>query len=144
MPARCALRSPSGDSRPARGPLHTIALVEVLAVGYGRSPNSMRASGTVIGDRLRYVGHETASVGGVRTLLVRQVDARSGLSAITSVTHTVGQRAYRFATTLTNGRGAAADPAGHLRGGHGLTGFLGERSELDLWSPSDEWCGESR
>lgn len=84
-------------------PLQTIALVEVLAVGYGRSPNSMRASGTVIGDRLRYVGHETASVGGVRTLLVRQVDARSGLSAITSVTHTVGQRAYRFATTLTNG-----------------------------------------
>ena len=68
---------------PDSGPLHTIALVEVLAVGY--------------------VGHETASVGGVRTLLARQVDERSGLSAVTSVTRTVGQRASRFATTLTNG-----------------------------------------
>ncbi len=129
---------------PDSGPVHTIALVEVLAVGYGRSPNSMRASGTDIGDRLRYVGHETASVGGVRTLLARQVDERSGLSAVTPVTHTVGQRAYRFATALTNGGDKQLQIQQVTSAAvTGLTGFLGERCELDLWRASNEWCGEA-
>src|SRR5262249_27907359 len=58
----------------------TQPLVEVTALGYGRSPGTSRHVDTVLGRRLRYVTHEDTG----STLRIVQEDAETGLR-VTSV-----------------------------------------------------------
>lgn len=121
------------------------ALVEVLAVGQGRGLNSMRAIRTAVGDRMRYLDHETSAGQGLARLTVRQSDPVTGLVAAVVIEQFDGVEAYRFRVDLHNG-GEQAVLIQQVASAafSGLTAHLGRRADLDLWSARSEWCAESR
>lgn len=121
------------------------ALVEVLAVGEGRGLNNMRAIRTTIGDRLRYIDHTEVAGAGVSSLVLRQSDPQTGLAATTTIAQFDGVAAYRVHTTVTN-EGPTALVLQQVTSATliGLTGHLGEATDLDLWTARSEWCAESR
>lgn len=121
------------------------ALVEVLAVGEGRGLNSLRASRTVIGDRLRYLDHAVGSRPGVDELTVRQSDPATGIVATTRIEQHEGASAYRFEVRLDNvGETPALVQQVTSVSLGGLTAHLGHQSDLDLWQARSEWCAENR
>lgn len=122
------------------------AMVEILAVGEGRSSNSLRTVRTSIGDRLRYVRHETgADDSGVEWLAITQQDDEGGVSATTTISRHPGVAAYRAVTKVTNVGQQSIDlqavTAAHLVG---ITDRVGQTDQLDVWSARSEWCAESR
>jgi hypothetical protein len=134
-PSNAAATSPAvaEDTRPF--PADTPPLVEVLALGHGRFPGSHRYSCTVVGVRLRYVGHQTE--GGI--LRVDQRDEMTGLN-VTSVLEPVGG-ALRAWTELR------ADAPVTVLGVTSLVLGTFAASDVDaldvLWGDND-WVVESR
>lgn len=121
------------------------ALVEVLAVGEGRGLNSLRASRTAIGDRLRYLDHSTTKTAGTNQLIVRQSDPVTGLVADTTIEQHGGCAAYRFTVRVKNpGPTSLLIQQVTSVALGGLTAHLGPRVDLDLWQARSEWCGENR
>lgn len=121
------------------------ALVEVLAVGEGRGLNSMRASRTAIGDRLRYLDHTVSSDGDLKRLTVRQSDPVTRLLATAVIEQFAGCDAYRFYVELRNlGPGSVLIQQVTTASLSGLTAHLGPTRELDLWTARSEWCAENR
>jgi len=120
-------------------------LVEVLAVGYGRGLNNMRAIRTSIGDGLRYVRHTTSEVSGGRRLEIEQRHDDTGLVVRTVIDEREGVDAYRFHSVLHNG-GEQPVILQQVTSAAliGITGFVGDADETDLWSAQSEWCAESR
>lgn len=121
------------------------ALVEALLLGEGRGLGSMRAIRTTVGDRLRYVEHTATHADGAATLTLVQRDERTGLVATTTLLQHDGVAAYRATTTLRNDDHEPVvlqqvTSATLI----GLTGFLGDAPDLDLWTARSEWCAESR
>ena len=120
-------------------------VAEILLLGESRRSDNGRAIGTALGDRLRYVRNEQTVTDGVSSLKIFQRDDKTGLEVSTNIIQFDGVDAYRMTTSLTNTgderlcvlQVASASVIG-------LTGFLGETAELDLWSAHSEWCAESR
>ncbi|MFV0430266.1 MAG: alpha-galactosidase [Arachnia sp.] len=138
--------APAAGVEPARPEYRARpAAVEVLAVGHGRGLNSLRASRTSIGDRLRYLDHSAQTIETTHRLIVRQSDPVTGLVAALVVERHDGCAAYRSWVELTN-LGAQDILIQQVTSASlsGLTSHLGGRSSLDLWSARSEWCAESR
>ncbi|TCC44325.1 alpha-galactosidase [Kribbella capetownensis] len=122
-----AVDAPAHES-PATGQ----ALVEVSALGYGRSPGTHRHVDTILGQRLRYVDHHDDGC----TLRIVQEDAGTGLRIISVFEARAGVRAWSEAS-LTG--------PGELE----LT-FLSslvvglESVDAELYSAANDWMAENR
>ncbi|HEU5130191.1 MAG TPA: alpha-galactosidase [Glycomyces sp.] len=128
---------PAG-TRPETAPTATPPLVEVLALGHGRFPGGHRYTGTAVGSRLRYTGHETD--GG--DLRVHQADPVTGLRATSVLSASAG--ALRAWTVLRAGDAPVTVQAVTSLV---LGTFAAEGGGVDgldvLWGDND-WVAESR
>lgn len=117
-----------------------LALAEVLTVEHGRGLTNTRIDRTFIGDSLRYVSHEA----GPDRLSVHQASPH-GVETTTTITCSTEGPIYSIHTTVRNSGSTElhlqAVSTGVL---NGLTGFLGDPADLDVWSASNEWDGENR
>ncbi|GAA1599784.1 hypothetical protein GCM10009742_54560 [Kribbella karoonensis] len=125
------------DDGPVRLILHpeqdtSQPLVEVSAVGSGRSPSSNRHAETVLGQRLRYVRHEDS--GG--TLRILQEDPDSGLRVTSVFEAGAGVRTWSEASVA--GPGSLV-----LTFLSSLAVGLGS-VDADLYSAANSWMAESR
>lgn len=126
---------------PSRIPGAAQPLVEILAVGHGRAVPSLTGRRTEIGARLRYVEHAASD----DVLLLRQRDPVSQLEASTRVARVGRGDSYRFTTVVTNG---GAEPillqavSSACLGG--ISKWLGQTSQLCLWTSSNECFAENR
>ncbi|WP_406053267.1 glycoside hydrolase family 36 protein [Kribbella sp. NBC_00889] len=122
-----AIEAPAHES-----PVPGQALVEVSALGYGRSPGTNRHVDTILGQRLRYVGHDDDG----STLRIVQEDAGTGLRITSVFEARAGVRAWSEAS-LTG--------PGELE----LT-FLSslvvglESVDAELHSAANDWMAENR
>ncbi|NIK58636.1 glycoside hydrolase family 36 protein [Kribbella shirazensis] len=107
-------------------------LVEVSALGHGRSPGTNRHVDTSLGRRLRYVTHEDAG----STLRIVQEDAATGLRVTSVFEAGAGVRAWSEAS-LTRPGELVLDFLSSL--------VLGlESLEADLYSAANDWMAENR
>ncbi|GAB3839060.1 glycoside hydrolase family 36 protein [Kribbella italica] len=75
-------------------------LVEISAIGHGRSPGTVRHVGTQIGHRLRYVGAEPTDT----SLRIEQYDETTGLRVISCFAAGAGLRAWTEVKLSAPGR----------------------------------------
>ncbi|MFI5694183.1 glycoside hydrolase family 36 protein [Kribbella sp. NPDC051586] len=107
-------------------------LVEVSALGHGRSPGTNRHVDTIIGRRLRYVTHEDAG----STLRIVQEDATTGLRVTSVFEAGAGVRAWSEAA-LTGPGELVLDFLSSL-----VVGL--ESVDADLYSAANDWMAENR
>jgi hypothetical protein len=107
-------------------------LVEVSALGYGRSPGTNRHVDTVLGRRLRYVTHEDSG----STLRIVQEDAESALRVISVFEAGAGVRTWSEAS-LTRPGELVLDFLSSL-----VVGI--ESVDADLYSAANDWMAENR
>ena len=110
----------------------TQPLVEVSAIGYGRSPGTNRHVDTVLGRRLRYVTHEDNG----STLRIVQEDADTGLRVTSVFEAGAGVRAWSEAS-LTRPGELILDFLSSL-----MVGL--ESVDAELHSAANDWMGENR
>ena len=79
------------------------ALVEVSALGHGRSPGTNRHVDTILGKRLRYVGHDDSG----STVRIVQEDAGTGLRITSVFEARAGVRAWSEASMTGAGEPGA-------------------------------------
>ncbi|MFC6159511.1 glycoside hydrolase family 36 protein [Kribbella jiaozuonensis] len=107
-------------------------LVEVSALGYGRSPGTNRHVDTILGRRLRYVTHEDAG----STLRIVQEDADTGLRVTSVFEAGAGVRAWSEAS-LTRPGELVLDFLSSL-----VIGL--DSVDADLYSAANDWMAENR
>ncbi|MFF0344731.1 glycoside hydrolase family 36 protein [Kribbella sp. NPDC004875] len=125
-----AVRERSAPERPGQEPSQ--AMVEVTALGFGRSPSSNRHVETVLGQALRYVRHEETD----RTLRILQEDPDSGLRVTSVFEAGAGVRAWSEAS-LTGPGSLELTFLSSLAVGL-------ESVDADLHSARNSWMTESR
>jgi len=114
---------PPGSSGPA--------LVEVTAVGHGHLASSHRQIDTILGQRLRYVGHEDTG----QTLRITQEDPESGLRVTSVFVAGAGVQAWTEASV--------AD--GRLELTYLSSLVIGLPSvDFELYTAANSWMAESR
>ena len=102
-------------------------LVEVSAIGYGRSPGTNRHVDTILGQRLRYVRHDdTGSM-----LRIVQEDAETGLRVTSVFEAKAGVRAWSEAS-MTGPGSLELDFLSSL-----VVGL--ESVDADLYSAANDW-----
>lgn len=123
-------------------------LVEVIASGHGRAWSSTRYSGTMIGERLRYVAHRQRTepargTGEWSVLEIEQADPVSGLRVVTTLRSHESVAGLQAWSTVTN----ESETVLRLRAVTSLAVGSFPSTELTdvdvLWAPTD-WLGESR
>jgi alpha-galactosidase len=120
-------------------------MVEILAVGHGRAPNSLRAAGTAIGSRLRPVRHGVTRDGLWEVFEVVQRDSATDLAVTTRLARRDGVGAYRATTTVANlGAMPVLLQAVTSIVIGGLSDYLGRLAGARAWQARSEWCAESR
>jgi len=107
-------------------------LVEVSALGYGRSPGTSRHVDTVLGRRLRYVTHEDTG----STLRIVQEDAETGLRVTSVFVAGAGVQAWSEAS-LTKPGSLELTFLSSL-----VVGL--ESVDADLYSAANAWMAENR
>ncbi|MEV4264336.1 alpha-galactosidase [Kribbella sp. NPDC049584] len=107
-------------------------LVEVSALGHGRSPGTNRHVDTVLGRRLRYVAHEDSGT----TLRIVQEDATTGLRVTSVFEAGAGVQAWSEAS-LTRPGELVLDFLSSL-----VVGL--DSVDADLYSAANDWMAENR
>ena len=107
-------------------------LVEVSAIGYGRSPGTNRHVDTILGQRLRYVRHDDSG----STLRIVQEDAETGLRVTSVFEARAGVRAWSEAS-MTGAGSLELDFLSSLVVGLGSV-------DVDLHSAANDWMAENR
>ncbi|WP_405067473.1 alpha-galactosidase [Kribbella sp. NBC_01510] len=107
-------------------------LVEVSAIGYGRSPGTNRHVDTILGKRLRYVSHEDTG----STLRIVQEEPETGLRVTSVFEARAGVRAWSEAS-LTRPGELVLDFLSSL-----VVGL--ESVDADLHSAANDWMAENR
>src|SRR5262245_50440525 len=107
-------------------------LVEVSALGYGRSPGTNRHVDTVLGQRLRYVSHEDTG----STLRIVQEDAATGLRVTSVFEAGAGVQAWSEAS-LTKPTELELTFLSSL-----VVGLVSV--DADLYSAANAWMAENR
>ena len=107
-------------------------LVEVSAIGYGRSPGTNRHADTILGKRLRYVSHDDT---GSRLRIVQE-EAETGLRVASVFEARAGVRAWSEAS-LTRPGELVLDFLSSL-----VVGL--ESVDADLYSAANDWMAENR
>ncbi|MFI7063067.1 glycoside hydrolase family 36 protein [Kribbella sp. NPDC050124] len=107
-------------------------LVEVSAIGYGRSPGTNRHVDTILGKRLRYVTHEDSG----STFRIVQEDAETGLRVTSVFEARDGVRAWSEAV-MTGPVSLELDFLSSL-----VVGL--ESVDADLYSAANDWMAENR
>jgi alpha-galactosidase len=107
-------------------------LVEVAAVGYGRSASTSRQVGTILGERLRYVSHEDSGT----TLRIVQEDAETGLRVTSVFEARAGVRAWTEASMAGPGTLELTFLSSLVVG-------LGS-VDAELYSAANSWMAENR
>lgn len=120
-------------------------LIEILAIEAGRSRNNTRMDQTVVGESLRYAGHEVGADGDWQVLTIRQTSSQFGLEVTTTLRQTDGAGGIRFATEVVNSGTQRLTLTGISTAviADGL-GVLGDPDDLDLVSARSTWSCESR
>ncbi len=132
---------------PEPGPEPWLPLADIIIAGAGRSWSGSRYAESVVGRRLRYLGHEEGAEGQWRQLRIELEDPLTGLRAEVFYQVLVGRGALRSWVRLTN-RGTQTvtveSVTSFLAGA--LTGPPREASLADLdvlWAEND-WLAEGR
>jgi len=134
-----------GGVRPASGrPSPAQPLVEVLSPAYGRTNNSYRYDGTLLGAGLRYESHEESRAGGVARLTVVQTHAESGLRATSIFEAHDGVPAVRSTTTVAVQDGAAPLPVWAVTSFATGAVVSDAPNDVDVWRAASSWCQENR
>jgi alpha-galactosidase len=136
---------PLADARSLSDPTRRPPMVEVLAVGQGRAPHSLRAVGTAIGSRLRPVRHAVTREGLWEVLEIVQRDSVTDLAVTTRLARRDPIGAYRATTTVANfGAMPVLLQVVTSLVISGLSGYLGRPEGARVWQARSEWCAESR
>jgi alpha-galactosidase len=121
-------------------------LVEVMTPRFGTDSGSQsgRVSGTAVGDRLRYVSHETSTTDAADTLRIEQVDPESGLRSVSTFEAPAGVAAVR--TTTTVGVQDGAEPLTLWAVTSLATGSVvsDDVNAADVWLADCTWTAENR
>jgi alpha-galactosidase len=138
-----AADGPAAESRAAL----TLPLADIVVAGVGRSWSGSRYTESVVGRRLRYLGHDEGAAGPWHQVRVELGDPVSGLRAEVSYQFLRGHGVLRSWVHLTNGgtqpvtvQSVTSFLAGGLPGPDGDAPL----ADLDLlWARSD-WLAEGR
>ncbi|GAA1910394.1 hypothetical protein GCM10009716_20310 [Streptomyces sodiiphilus] len=154
LPVSLLSLRPAGSPYTPPAELDGAPLVEVQALGHGRSPGSHRYAGTVTGSRLRYARHTTArkEAEAADELRVEQSDPVTGLMVTSVFQASDGVPAVRTWTEVRAEPDDPGEPARTLRlqaVTSLVTGaFLDDAGcrpeELDLLHGDSDWAAESR
>jgi alpha-galactosidase len=122
-----------------------LPLVDVIASGSGRAWSGRRYVESVVGGRLRYVGHDERADSPWRELKVTLEDPVTGLVAEVTYRVLEGAGVLRSVAHLTNG-GAETVWVESVTSflGSGLAGPAGDLDDVDLWWAENDWLGEYR
>jgi alpha-galactosidase len=144
---RGASAATGGDGPPDRGPVATgLPLVDIIVSGTGRAWSGRRYVESVVGGRLRYVGHEERADGPWRELEVGLQDPGTGLRADVIYRVLEGGGVVRSRTRLTN-EGAAPVTIESVTSflGSGLAGPAGGNlDDVDIMWAENDWLAEGR
>lgn len=119
-------------------------LVEVLAVGHGRSNANLRNTATAIGNRLRFVSHDEVQDGAWTQHEVTQHDPISGLTVMSTLRVLESDGAIESWTTVLNN---SETPVNLQAVSSLMVGRpLGKTpiSQIESIEGSSEWLGEAR
>jgi alpha-galactosidase len=122
-----------------------LPLVDVVTSGSGRAWSGRRYAESVVGGRLRYVGHDERVDGEWRELRVGLVDPNTGLAADVIYRVLEGCGVLRSRVRLTNS-GAAPVTIESVTSflGSGLAGPEGALGDVDLLWAENDWLAEDR
>ena len=140
--------STAGDGeRPARRDRRNpgLPLVDVVMSGSGRAWSGGRYAESVVGGRLRYVGHTERVDDLWRELEIDLEDAATGLRADVVFRALRGRGVLRSRVRLTNDGGAPVtieSVTSFL--GFGLAGPAGRLADVDLMWAENDWLAENR
>jgi alpha-galactosidase len=122
-----------------------LPLLDVLVAGSGRQWAGRRYSESVVGGRMRYVGHDLREDGPWSVLRIALKDPLSGLAATVTYRRLTGVGVLRSWVTLENAGGSPLtieSVSSFL--GSGLAGPGGDLRDVDvLWAEND-WQAEGR
>ena len=135
----------AASTSPAADPPTGLPLLDVLVAGSGRAWAGRRYSESVVGSRMRYVGHELQDDGPWSVLQIELTDPDTGLAATVAYRLLTGVGVLRSTVTLTNaGVSPLTIEAVSSFLGCGLAGPGGQLRDLDvLWAEND-WQAEAR
>ena len=122
-----------------------LPLVDVVMSGSGRAWSGGRYAESVVGGRLRYVGHEERVNDLWRELRVNLEDASTGLKADVVYRALKGRGVLRSRVRLTNDGDAPVtieSVTSFL--GSGLAGQAGRLADVDLMWAENDWLAENR
>jgi alpha-galactosidase len=143
--ARLAAFAPAGtrEARPSEG--CGLPLLDVLLAGSGREWAGQRYSESVVGARMRYIGHALGEDGPWRTLELELQDSVSALRALVSYRCLSGAGVLRSSVRLSNaGRSAITIEAVSSFLGSGLAGAGGDLADVEILWAENDWQAESR
>lgn len=141
--ARVAALGPTGYRELL--PLPAQPLVEVLAVGHGRTHMNETHLNTAVGDRLRPVRHQLLEDDGAVTLEVVQLDDLTGLEVTSVLRVPAGSPGVQGWTTVRNTGGARVVLEAVTSIATGALLATGERVEdVDRLAGRSTWLGEAR
>ena len=132
----------SGSAEPAAGGL---PLLDVVVAGSGRSWSGRRYSESVVGNRMRYVGHSEHEDGTWHELAVALEDPGTGLGVMVTYQVLLGGGVVRSRARLTN-KGASPltlESVTSFLGG-GVAGPSGALEDVELRWAENDWLAEAR
>lgn len=130
-----------GEDRPLAG----LPLLDVVVAGCGRGWAGRRYADSVVGHRMRYVGHEDRDKGPWHELAMTVEDGTTGLLANVNYEFLRDGGAVRSRTRLTNNGTApiTVESVTSFLGG-GLAGPGGNLDDVDLLWAENDWLSEGR
>ena len=122
-----------------------LPLVDVVASSSGRALSARRYAQSVVGGRLRYLGHEESAQAPWRDLRVNLEDPSTGLTAEVIYTVLEGSGVLRSRVRLTNG-GRVPVTLESVTSflGSGLAEPVDSLDDVDLLWAENDWLAEDR
>jgi alpha-galactosidase len=122
-----------------------LPLLDVVLTGSGRTWSGRRYCESVVGQRMRYAGHDEHEDATWHRLVVAVEDAETGLAAAVSHQFLRGGGVVRSQVSLTNGGPVplTVESVTSFLGG-GLAGPGGELEDVELLWAENDWIAEGR